>query len=91
MNVHERQKFLERTTGAFEEEAYTYSFILVLVLSYPFVLILATFLQYLTYHLYNKTFHPFRDLVKNEDLFQSKADEYPCKLKDFKKLSLKDC
>ena len=32
MNVHERQKFLERTIGAFEEEAYTYSFILVLVL-----------------------------------------------------------
>ena len=87
MNVHERQMFLERTIGAFEEEDYTYCLILVLVIGYPFALILATILQYLTYHLYNKPFHPFSDLVKNEDLFQSKVEENPCELKSFKKLA----
>ena len=48
MNVHERQMFLERTIGSFEEEDYTYCLILVLVIGYPFALILATILQYLT-------------------------------------------
>ena len=78
--------FLERTIGSFEEENYTYNLILGLVISYPFILILATTLQYLAYRLYNQTFHPFRDLVQNEDLFQSKSEDKLCKLKSFKKL-----
>ena len=78
--------FLERTIGSFEEENYTYNLILGLVITYPFILVLATNLQYLAYRLYNQTFHPFRDLVQNEDLFQSKSEDKLCKLKSIKKL-----
>ena len=64
MNVSERQSFLERTIEPFPQETYAYWQCLIFAIGSPIVMIIATLLQFSTYLLYNRSFHPFYILVK---------------------------
>ena len=64
-NVHSRQSFLERTIGAFDEETFAYGLTLGLAIGFPIGLVVITVVKHLIYLLYNNSFHPFYDLVKD--------------------------
>ena len=64
-NVHSRQSFLEHTIGAFEQETFAYGLTLGLAIGFPIGLVVITVAKHVIYLLYNNTFHPFYDLVKD--------------------------
>ena len=65
MNVHSRQSFLVRTIGAFDPETSAYGLTLGLAIGFPIGLVLITVVKHVIYLLYNNSFHPFYDLVKD--------------------------
>ena len=62
--MRSRQNVLEKSIGAFPEETDAYELAWKLALGSPIALIIATFIQYCLYELYNRWFHPFADLLK---------------------------
>ena len=64
INVHSRQQLIEQSIGAFPEETEAYELTWKLAIGSPIALIIATFIQYCLYELYNRWFHPFADLLK---------------------------
>ena len=67
VNVSARQAILENSIGAYPEETFVYQKILALVIGYPLLLILATFVQFYCYQMYNGSKHPFKKLVKRNE------------------------
>ena len=67
VNVSARQAILENSIGAYPEETFAYQKILALVIGYPLLLILATFVQFYCYQMYNGSKHPFKKLVKRSE------------------------
>ena len=67
VNVSSRQAILENSIGAYPEETFAYQKILVLVIAYPLLLILGTFIQFYCYQMYNGSKHPFKKLVKRNE------------------------
>ena len=54
-----------RTIGAFEPETSAYGLTLGLAIGFPIGLVLITVVKHVIYLLYNNSFHPFYDLVKD--------------------------
>ena len=62
-NVNERQRILENSIGALPEEQEAYIKLLIIVSAIIPVLIVASTLQFFSYYLFQKYFHPFKDIV----------------------------
>ena len=65
-NVRARHEFLDNTIGYFEEELEAYYLTLALAVGFPFVISIATILQFVLYWLYNHKFHPFREMIETK-------------------------
>ena len=65
MNVHSRHSLLVRSIGAFDQETSAYGLTLGLAIGFPIGLVVITVVKHVIYLLYNNSFHPFYDLVKD--------------------------
>ena len=74
-NVRARHEFLDNTIGYFQEELEAYNLTFALAVGFPFVISIATILQFVLYWLYNHKFHPFREMIETK--FKSK-DSFLC-------------
>ena len=64
-NICQRHELLENSIGTFPEEQEAYRLSVAISIMTPIILILSTFFQYWSYNLYNQTYHPFIDLIKD--------------------------
>ena len=64
IKVHARHEFLENTIGYFDEELQAYRLTMFLAIGFPFILVTGSILQFLLYRLYNRKFHPFKEMAK---------------------------
>ena len=65
MNVHSRHSLLVRSIGAFDPETSAYGLTLGLAIGFPIGLVVITVVKHVIYLLYNNSFHPFYNLVKD--------------------------
>jgi len=63
-----RNKFLDEKFPQLPEEQFSTNLVLSLVVTMPFVYVLAPFIQYFLFILYNKHGHPWSDIFKMEKL-----------------------
>ena len=64
MNVKARHDFLDNTIGYFDEELEAYRLTMFLAIGFPLVLAIGAILQFVLYRLYNRKFHPFKEMAK---------------------------
>ena len=62
--MNERHEFLDNTIGYFDEELKAYWLTMFLAIGFPFILVAGSILQFLLYRLYNRKFHPFKEMAK---------------------------
>ena len=61
--VYERHQILENSIGALPKEHEAYNTLLIIVSTCVPGLFVATILQFVLYYLFNRFFHPFKDIV----------------------------
>ena len=64
-NVSERHEILDNSIGVLPEEQEAFDLIqMIVILSFP-ILIFASLIQFSIYFIYNKYFHPFKDITSS--------------------------
>ena len=56
--------FLDNTVGYFDEELEAYKLTMLIAIGFPFILVIGAILQFVLYRLYNRKFHPFKEMAK---------------------------
>ena len=64
MNVKARHDFLDSTIGYFDEELEAYRLTMFLAVGFPVFLVIGAILQFVLYRLYNRKFHPYKEMAK---------------------------
>ena len=64
MNMKARHDFLDNTIGYFDEELEAYRLTMFLAIGFPFILVIGALLQFVLYRLYNRKFHPLKEMAK---------------------------
>ena len=58
-----RHDFLDNTIGYYEEELQAYTLTRVLAIGVPLIFVAGSVLQFILYGLYNRKFHPFKEMA----------------------------
>ena len=58
-----RHDFLDNTIGYFDEELEAYRLTMFLAIGFPLILGVGSILQFVLYRLYNRKFHPFKEMA----------------------------
>ena len=64
VNVKARHDFLDNTIGYFDKELEAYRLTMFLAIGFPLILAIGSILQFMLYRLYNRKFHPFKEMAK---------------------------
>ena len=59
-----RHDFLDNTIGYFDEELEAYTLTMFLAIKFPLILVVGSILQVVLYRLYNRKFHPFKEMAE---------------------------
>ena len=59
-----RHDFLDDTIGYFDEELEAYRLTMFLAIGFPVIIVIGAILQFVLYRLYNRRFHPFKEMAK---------------------------